>query len=151
MSITRTLTIAAAAVAALSLAACEAGTTSGSESPTGATATSQERSQAPATTAVEPAAAPVETYEAPSQEEIAERAFLMTVSDYQSPSDEASLMVGRATCALLAEGSTPETLGYEVMVATEPIAPGFLNDELPYFYGAAMGSLCPEYGEEFFG
>ena len=37
MSITRTLTIAAAAVAALSLTACESATTAGGESPTGAT------------------------------------------------------------------------------------------------------------------
>lgn len=91
------------------------------------------------------------TYEAPSLDEIAERAFLSTVSDYQSPSDEASLMVGRATCELLDEGSTPDTLALELMVADGPVVPGFINDELPYFYGAAMGSLCPEYGERFFG
>lgn len=156
MSITRTLTIAAAAVAALSLTACESATTAGGESPTGATATSQKRSQTPATTTVEPvAAAPEVTTRETAPEidfdKIAEMAFLSTVSDYQSPSDEAALMVGRATCSLLDGGSTPDTLAYELMLADGPVVPGFLNDELPHFYGAAMGSLCPEYGKRFFG
>lgn len=147
MSITRTLTVAAAAVAALSLAACASDTTSGSESPTGATATSQERSQAPATTTVEPAAAAPETT-APEidYDKIAEMAYMSTVEEYTYPSREEALQVGYAACALLSTGSTPEDLAYEVLTARGTIAPGFRNDELPYFYGAAMGSLCQEHG-----
>ena len=145
MKITRTLAVAAAAVAAVALSACEAPESAKAGSSSGtATATAAQRT-------VEPASAPTETYEAPTLDEIAERAFLNTVSDYQSPSDEASLMVGRATCTLLDGGSTPETLSYELMLADGPVVPGFSNDELPFFYGAAMGSLCPEYGERFFG
>lgn len=143
---TRKIAAALAAAAALGLSACA--------SPEGGTSTATQRAtQAPGSATVERATAPAETYKAPSLslDEIAERAFLNTVSEYRSPSDAASLMVGRATCELLDEGSTPDTLAYELLVADGPVVPGFSNDELPHFYGAAMGALCPEHGERFFG
>ena len=142
MSITRTLTVAAAAVAALSLAACEADTTAGSESPTGTTATSQERSQAPAAATAEPAAAAPEI----DEDKIAEMAYLSTVKEYTYPSTEEALMVGHMACALLDNGTTASELALEVLVADEPVVPGFLNDELPNFYGAAIGTFCQEHG-----
>ena len=142
MSITRTLTIAAAAVAALSLTACEADTTAGSESPTGATETSQKRSQAPATGTAEPAAAAPEI----DDDKIAEMAYLSTVKEYTYPSREEAVMVGRMACALLDNGTTAQELAMEVLVADEPVVPGFLNDELPNFYGAAIGTFCQEHG-----
>lgn len=139
---------AAAAIAVTGCAAPQGDYSAASTTETSTTARALTEAPSPAN---EAAVSDASTYEAPSLDEIAERAFLSTVSDYQSPSDEASLMVGRATCELLDEGSTPDTLALELMVADGPVVPGFINDELPYFYGAAMGSLCPEYGERFFG
>lgn len=148
---TRKIAAALVAAAALGLSACASpdglGGTRAVDTSTTPTHTTTKAFSA---RTVEPAAekgSPKVT----SLDEIAERAFLSTVADYQSPSDEASLMVGRATCTLLDGGSTPDTLAYELMVADGPVVPGFLNDELPFFYGAAMGSLCAEYGEQFFG
>lgn len=146
------------AAAALGLTACA--TPEGldaTEAADTSTTTSSVTAEAPEARTVEPAAASVA--EEPEDEfdlqstldEIAERAFLNTVAPYTYPSEDEALMVGYATCALLSTGSTPETLAYELLVADGPVVPGFSNDELPHFYGAAMGSLCPEYGEQFFG
>ena len=147
----RTALAALTAAAAIVLPGCAAPQGDGGAASTTATHTaSQARTEAPSP-ANEATEGDATTYKAPSLDEIAERAYLNAVSDYQSPSDEEALMVGRATCALLDGGSTPEALAYEVLTATEPVVPGFLNDELPFFYGAAMGSLCAEYGERFFG
>lgn len=142
MSITRTLTVAAAVVAALSLAACEADTTAGSESLTGATETSQARSQAPETATVEPA----DTSPEIDYDKIAEMAYMATVEEYTYPSREEALMVGRMACALLDNGTTASELAMEVVMADGPVVPGFRNDELPHFYGAAIGTFCQEHG-----
>ena len=138
------------AAAALGLSACASPDgLGGAEAADTSTAPTHTTTEAPAARTVEPATA--ETYEAPSLDEIAEQAYMNTVAPYTYPSEEDALMVGYATCALLNTGSTPETLAYELMVADGPVVPGFSNDELPHFYGAAMGALCPEYGEKFFG
>lgn len=146
------------AAAALGLTACASpdGLDAADAADT-STANSSVTADAPEARTVEPAAAsvaeePEDEYDVQSTlDEIAERAYLSTVAPYTYPSEEDALMVGYATCALLSAGSTPETLAYELLVADGPVVPGFLNDELPHFYGAAMGSLCAEYGERFFG
>ena len=147
----RTTLAAITAAAAIAVTGCAAPQGDGSAASTSMSPTASQALREAPSPANEAAASAATTYKAPSLDEIAERAFLSTVSDYQSPSNEASLMVGRATCELLDEGSTPDTLAYELMLADGPVVPGFLNDELPHFYGAAMGSLCPEHGERFFG
>ena len=147
----RTTLAAITAAAAIAVTGCAAPQGDYSSASTTATSTTARALTDAPSPANEAAVSDASTYKAPSLDEIAERAFLNTVSDYQSPSNEASLMVGRATCTLLDGGSTPDTLAYELLLADEPVVPGFLNDELPHFYGAAMGSLCPEYGERFFG
>lgn len=139
------------AAAALGLSACASPEgLGGAEAADTSTARTNTTTEAPAAPTVEPAVAeePEESYDLDA---IAERAYMNTVAPYTYPSEDEALMVGYATCALLNTGSTPETLAYELMVADGPVVPGFSNDELPHFYGAAMGALCPEYGERFFG
>lgn len=146
------------AAAALGLSACASPEgLDGAEAADTSTANSRVTTEAPeaATVKPEPAAAteePEASYDFQSDlEGVAERAYLNAVAPYTYPSEEDALMVGYATCALLGTGSTPATLAAELLYADGPVVPGFSNDELPYFYGAAMGALCPEYGKEFFG
>lgn len=144
MKISRPAAALAAAALALSLSACVADPEPPAEVPEASTsslsaAPTTSRSVSPAAT-VEPA---IDTEEL--RESVAERAYLSTVEDYTYPSTESALMVGRAACSLLDGGATPEELAAEVIMATEPVIPGYRNSELPNFYGAAMGSLCQEH------
>ena len=146
------------AAAALGLSACASPEgLGGAEAADTSTARTNTTTEASAARTVEPATAavteePESSYDFQADlEDIAERAYLNTVAPYTYPSEDEALMVGYATCALLNTGSTPATLAAELLYADGPVVPGFSNDELPHFYGAAMGSLCPEYGEQYFG
>lgn len=142
----RTALVAASAAALMAISACAAPAgVEGTSTPTVAPEAAQGEMTAQQAT-VEPQPEPQpEPAPAPSGDDLAERAYLSTVGDKTYPSTDDALMVGWATCALLATGSTVEDLGMEVMTARGTIVPGFVNDELPYFYGAAIGALCPEY------
>lgn len=138
----RTTLVAASAAVLMAISACAAPAgVEGTSTPTVAPEAAQSEMEAQQAT-VEPQTEPAP---APSGDELAERAYLSTVGDMTYPSTEDALMVGWATCALLATGSTVEDLGMEVVTAQGTIVPGFVNDELPFFYGAAIGALCPEY------
>ena len=140
------------AAAALGLSACASpDSLDGTQAAETSTTPTHMTTETPEPRTVEPVAdaATEEVYD--FQADIAEQAYMDTVAPYTYPSKEDALMVGYATCALLNTGSTPATLAAELMFADDPVVPGFLNDELPHFYGAAMGSLCPEYGKKYFG
>lgn len=140
----RTALVAASAAALMAVSACAAPAgVEGTSTPTVAPEAAQSEMTAQQAT-VEPQPEP-QPEPAPSGDDLAERAYLSTVGDMTYPSTEDALVVGWATCALLATGSTVEDLGMEVLTAQGTIVPGFVNDELPYFYGAAIGALCPEY------
>lgn len=146
----RTTLAAITAAAAIAVTGCAAPQGDDSAASTTATPTTSQAltdAPSPANEAVvsDATSAQVEDAAEWSSDDIAEAAYLDTVSGYTYPSTDDALMVGWATCALLATGSTVEDLGMEVMTARGTIVPGFSNDELPYFYGAAIGALCPEY------
>lgn len=142
---TRKIAAALVAAAALGLSACASpeGTADTSTAPTYMTAESE-----PAVIAD----ASEESYDFEAElNAIVEQVYLDAVAEYAYPSEEDALLVGYAACSLLDGGGTPATLAYELAVADSPVVPGFSNDDLPFFYGAAMGSLCPEYGKKYFG
>ena len=146
----RTTLAALTAVAAIAVTGCAAPQGDDSAASTTATQTSSEAltdAPSPASGTAEGDATPAAVGSTPewSSDDIAEAAYLDTVSGHTYPSTDDALLVGWATCALLSTGSTVEDLGMEVLTATSTIVPGFVNDELPYFYGAAIGALCPEY------
>lgn len=152
----RTKLAALTAAAAIVLPGCAAPQGDGSAVATTASpTTSQALTEAPSpvneAAEGDATSTPVEAASEWSSDDIAEAAYLNTVSDYTYPSTDDALMVGWATCALLATGSTVEDLGMEVLTARDTIVPGFSNDELPYFYGAAIGALCPEYSYQLAG
>lgn len=149
---TRKIAAILAAAAALGLSACASPEgLVGAETADTSTANARVMTGAPEAATVDSAPAAVTEDFQSELDKIAERAYLKTVAPYTYPSEEDALMVGYAACALLDGGSTPATLAAELVFADGPVWPGFLNDELPHFYGAAMGSLCAEYGERFFG
>lgn len=146
----RTTLAALTAAAAIAVTGCAAPQGDGSAvattvSPTTSQALTEAPSRANEAAVSDATSTPVEAASGWSSDDIAEAAYLDTVSEYTYPSTDDALMVGWATCALLATGSTVEDLGMEVLTAQGTIVPGFSNDELPYFYGAAIGALCPEY------
>ena len=132
------------AAAALGLSACASPEGPGGAEVADTSTATQSAIQAPESATVEPAA---ETA-APSlsQDDLAEMAYMATVGEYTYPSREEAVMVGRMACALLDNGTTAQELALEVLVADGPVVPGFLNDELPNFYGAAIGTFCQEHG-----
>lgn len=145
MRSTRTTSLAVLAAALLALGACAA-----PGGPGAPTATSGPSSATTEAAVVQPVAEETSTPEPePSltAEDLEVMAFMGTIQDagVRYPSEDQAVMVGRMACHLLDEGATAMGLAMEVVEATEPVVPGFDNDDLPPLYGAAIGSMCQQH------
>lgn len=139
MTTTRTLAALAGIATIGILGACAA--PADTSEPATASATASSATASPAT--VEREATPSTPMF--SQKELEEAAYLGTVEKYTYPSEEEALLLGRSACALLDQGTTAQQLAMEVILADDVLVPGFVNDDLPGFYGAAIGSMCQQH------
>lgn len=143
MSKTRKTLIGLTAATALSVAACAAPADTADGSAANATPASHSATQESATAAVEPVAEPEPELD---HDAIAEMAYMATVDEFTYPSREEAILLGRTACALMDQGTTAQELVMEAVTTSGPVVPGFKNEELARFYGAAVGTFCQQHG-----